>query len=440
MSESSPLRSTFTYGDETVGRALAKAGVDRHSGPQSTSDWTSFLGHLRAEISASSSSAFRDLFHDSPAPTMSQDYTRVIDWMNQLHREGVWNLSAYLDGRIDRLREAVQLIEITAINPAGVRVMGGTRRQALGPVDPALVSEGSTTSWTLQLATVWNGERSARIEFEGMHRNGSTFDARLTMAVPELGGMPDYRRCIVTIYDISDERRREREMQQLIDAKNRFVSVVSHEIRTPMSAVLAYAELLREENRSMSEDDRQEVLDVLAREAGETANLVEDLLIATRAELGALSVLSEPVDIVTELEAVLAGLRVGGFSVDIDDAVVGRRCSGDAKRIRQILRNLITNAERYGGAARRIEVTLGEDSLRLAVCDNGEGVPDDEANAIFDEFGRASGGMKVADSVGLGLSVSRRLAEAMGGALTYRNEAGWTTFELELRADRSASP
>ena len=438
MSEPLRAQSTSTWDHEAVDRAVARAGVDRLTGPSGEDEWTRFVACLRTELGAQAESQFRALFQESPAPTMSQDYSRVIGWMNQLHADGVWNLRSHLEGRLDRLREAVQLIEITAINPAGVKVLGVTFHQALGPVDPAIVNEGAAAAWTDQLLAIWNGERSVRVEFEAMHRNGHVFDARLTMAVPDAGGRPDYTRCIVTIHDISEERRREREMQQLIDAKNRFVSVVSHEIRTPISAVVGYAQLLRDEGTTMSGSDLAEVFDILANEARETNDLVEDLLVATRAELGALSVLTEPVETVAEIQRVLAGLRVEGVRLEVGDDALGRVCAGDAKRVRQILRNLVTNADRYGGDTIRVTVAIEAGWHRVGVHDDGDGVPDEDTESIFEEFGRASGGTKVADSVGLGLSVSQRLAEAMGGKLSYRRADDWTTFELSLPSEAPA--
>jgi signal transduction histidine kinase len=102
----------------------------------------------------------------------------------------------------------------------------------------------------------------------------------------------------------------------------------------------------------------------------------------------------------------------------------------DASRVRQILRNLLTNAQRYGGPNRRIAGGALFDRIWLEVRDDGEGVPPGDAEKIFEPYGTAGTGVK--DSVGLGLSVARQLAELMGGSLTYHRDLDETVFRLEL--------
>jgi len=110
---------------------------------------------------------FRELFDQSPAPTMSQDYSLVVGWMDELRTDGVDDLRVYLDGRPDLLALAVSQIRITAANPAGIAIIGKPAQEVIGYIDPAIVNRGSHVSWTRQLETVWNGERSAVVEFVG---------------------------------------------------------------------------------------------------------------------------------------------------------------------------------------------------------------------------------------------------------------------------------
>ena len=110
---------------------------------------------------------------------------------------------------------------------------------------------------------------------------------------------------------------------------------------------------------------------------------------------------------------------------------------GDPGRVRQILRNLISNALRYGGD--RIRVIVGADSSHLVqVRDNGPGIPSEERERMFHPYQRAHDAPGVTASMGLGLTISRSLARLMNGDLEYRHEDGESVFELMLpQADDS---
>jgi signal transduction histidine kinase len=104
----------------------------------------------------------------------------------------------------------------------------------------------------------------------------------------------------------------------------------------------------------------------------------------------------------------------------------------DPMRTRQIARNLISNAVRYGGSEVRVTVSTEGNAVLLTVSDNGPGVPEDEKESIFQAFSRASGFEGRPGSIGLGLTVSRYLADAMQGSLTYRRLDGISRFRLAL--------
>jgi signal transduction histidine kinase len=163
------------------------------------------------------------------------------------------------------------------------------------------------------------------------------------------------------------------------------------------------------------------------------ANIVEDLLVAARAEMGTVAIDSQPVDLVDELRATVEGL---GMSVEISQEDLLPEVMADPRRVRQILRNLLTNAIRYGGPHRRVTAGALRDLAWLEVRDNGLGVPDEDADHIFEPYVTGQSGAQ--GSVGLGLAVARQLAELMGGSLHYERSAAETVFRLQLPlADRS---
>jgi signal transduction histidine kinase len=115
----------------------------------------------------------------------------------------------------------------------------------------------------------------------------------------------------------------------------------------------------------------------------------------------------------------------------------------DTLRTRQIVRNLLTNAYRYGGPHVRVEISSRGGVASLVVSDDGPGVKGIDAEHIFDPYYRSQSSPADArpDSVGLGLAVARQLARMMGGDLIYRRRAGWSRFELTLPSvpDETAS-
>jgi signal transduction histidine kinase len=227
------------------------------------------------------------------------------------------------------------------------------------------------------------------------------------------------------------EARRDANEAQLRDslrAKDELIASIFHEMRTPLTAVVGFAQLLQNEESGLSASERTELIQSIADEGLDLTNLVEDLLTAAKAESGTLTVVSVPVDLRANAAQVLETLN---REQPIDLIGPSVRVSGDPGRVRQILRNLISNAIRYGGA--RIRVVVVDDAdPRIQVRDDGDGIPEDERERVFDPYQRANDAPALSASMGLGLTISRSLARLMGGDLTYAYENGESVFELVL--------
>ncbi len=232
-------------------------------------------------------------------------------------------------------------------------------------------------------------------------------------------------------------RAAETRLQGLLDAKDQLIASVGHELRTPLTAVLGFAELLRVgEESDMAPTEREEMVQFIAREAFDLSAIVDDLLVAARIEINRLEVTRVPTSLRAQVSQVLEGwdrAELLGLEIVGDDV----RAIADPARVRQILRNLISNAIRYGG--NRIVVSLGIDGSEGAttfveVADNGSGLPMTEWERIFEPHYRYHDAPAVPGSAGLGLSVSRGLAERMGGSLTYRFDGQMSRVRLVLPA------
>lgn len=376
-------------------------------------------------------SSFENLFHLSPIPIMQQDYSGLERWMEDLRRAGVTSLEEYLGEDLEAIRAVVPLIRMVAANPAAQRAVGLSPDDMIGPIDPRIVNPGSERGWLAQLGAVWDREPVAHGAFTASTAAGESYDAESILAAPLIDGEPDFSRAVFTIIDVTPHRNEERRMQELMEAKDRFLASVSHEVRTPLTAILGFARLL-EEDAGMTADDRRVMVSAVAEHAQEVSDLVEDLLVAARVELGQVQVVSHTVDVVGQIRQIISA--GGSFTHDVDfQEFEGEALAVcDPARFRQILRNLLTNAERYGGPDVSIGVGTSEGMVRVDVVDDGPALPPGEWERIFEPYHRAHETPGQPGSVGIGLAISRQLAELMGGGLEYHFEEGGSTFRLTL--------
>ena len=261
-----------------------------------------------------------------------------------------------------------------------------------------------------------------------VHRGGSEVWA-LVNAAPLLDADGRPEQLLAQIVDVTELAEARRALEQLVRSKDEFVASVSHELRTPLTAVHGFASELQLRWDEFSETEAVDLLEMIVWQSAEVANLVEDLLVAARAEIGQLVVVTETVDLVGEVKGVLDS---SPEELRLRVRCLAGSCwvAADPMRLRQIIRNLLTNAERYGGNDVLIEVVSDRETARLLVRDNGPGIPTEDRDRVFEAYERAH--RRQPSGVGLGLTVSRKLAQMMGGELRYSYEDGWSTFELTL--------
>jgi signal transduction histidine kinase len=238
------------------------------------------------------------------------------------------------------------------------------------------------------------------------------------------------------------ERNTVEELRRLSALRADFVSLVSHELRSPMAAVIGAARTLQERWRTLSPDQREAFLALIADETNRLAALIGDVLDTSRIEAGTFNYRFADVDLAAIVRDAVGTASVGQDEVRVR-AVVAEELPlirGDAERLRQVLTNLIDNAVKYSPAGDEVAVRARRDDGRLLieVADNGPGIPFDQQRLIFEKFGRAdvAGGSK--PGTGLGLFIARSIAEAHGGTLDVesRPQAG-TTFVLSLPVGRA---
>ncbi|MGB7860129.1 MAG: GAF domain-containing sensor histidine kinase, partial [Acidimicrobiia bacterium] len=223
------------------------------------------------------------------------------------------------------------------------------------------------------------------------------------------------------------------ELRASNESKERLLASVSHEIRTPLTAIVGLSEEISASRTSLGAEELDELNGIIAVQSRELAELVEDLLVASRADFGNLSIKPEVIDLRLQAERVLQGVReshrTGKALIPEGDQVFAL---ADPLRVRQILRNLLTNAIKYGGDKVIVSVRSHGELAQVLVSDDGPGVPAHESALIFERYYRSAESPTQPGSVGIGLSVSRQLAEMMGGTLDYVHGEPHPRFELSL--------
>lgn len=266
-------------------------------------------------------------------------------------------------------------------------------------------------------------------ELVAARADGSTFPVEIALSPFVTDGTV---LTIAVITDISERRAAE-------EVRDTFLGILSHELRTPVTSIYGGTQLLL--NRpNLAPDAGHEILADVASEAERLNRMIENLLVLARVERGADLTTPQPILLrrvipaLVDLERSLwPGVDFRFEVVDTDPVVV----AADADSLAQIVRNLLSNAAKYAGASGPIEVEVvatGSD-VALVVRDHGPGISAAEAERLFELYYRADATARQAPGAGIGLFVSRKLAEAMGGRLTARPcPDGGAEFRLTLPA------
>jgi PAS domain S-box-containing protein len=233
---------------------------------------------------------------------------------------------------------------------------------------------------------------------------------------------------VVVLRDVTDTRTAQ-------VAREAFIGVLSHELRTPITTIYGGSELLE---RDIPADQRAEIVADIRAESERLARLVEDLLVTSRVERGGVEIGDEPVLIQRVLPGLVETMSARWPDLRIDSRVEPGlpAVRGDVTYLEQVLRNLLTNAIRYGDALNQgvqLSAEARDEHVVVRVLDDGPGLGTASPEQLFELFYRAPSARAVAGGAGIGLFVCRHLVEAMGGRMWARErDGGGTEFGFEL--------
>ncbi len=253
--------------------------------------------------------------------------------------------------------------------------------------------------------------------------------------------------------DITETKRATEELRKAKEAaetanraKSAFLANMSHELRTPMNAILGFSRLIHRE-KSLSREQREH-LSIIHRSGELLLTLINDVLDMSKIEAGRAILNEKDFDLYHLLKDLedMPGFRAGqkGLSFLIERAPgVPRLARADETKLRQVLINLIGNAIKFteeGGVVVRVEKgsdVLDEPNvcfLHFEIEDTGPGIPPGEAEFVFEAFARSKTGRWALEGTGLGLPISRKFVQLMGGDIRFfRPDGGGATFVFEIR-------
>jgi signal transduction histidine kinase len=367
---------------------------------------------------------FQTLFENSPTAVMEEDWTKALAHIRSEYTGRPDRIRAFLMAYPAVVRRAVSQAKIVRVNQAAIELLEADGPEdLLGYRDGNKVTDETLEGFVSALVALYEGRSSFEEDIPALTMKGRSIWLQTRCVNTSPGSTA--ASILIGLADITHIKARQEAMADLVKAKDEFIAGVSHELRTPLTAVIGLTSEMSSTN-SLSDEERSELMGLVADQAVEMSNIVDDLLVAARAEMGRVAVEATVVDLQSQLEAAIEGLgiEIRELPVSTPSAIA------DPSRVRQVLRNLLTNAVRYGGPNRRIVSGAFFDYVWLEIRDDGPGVTSDEAVHIFEPYGTAHSGVR--GSVGLGLSVSRQLTELMGGSLTYRRDLDETVFRLEL--------
>jgi signal transduction histidine kinase len=276
------------------------------------------------------------------------------------------------------------------------------------------------------------GDRRLTVEYEAEREGGPLATSALALATALIGTL-----LAMVLFRLTAREAQARATAERSEAaRTRFFAAMSHELRTPINAILGYDDLVLAEVYGPLNDAQRQAIERGQRAARHLLELVNDVLDMSKIEAGKIEIATERVDVAALVEDMMTTVvpmaSERGCVLEREGATCPLEIETDPRRVRQILLNLLSNATKFG-AGQPVTLRCGAQAggVTFEVEDRGPGIGADDLPRIFEEFVQI--GSVAEGGTGLGLPISRRLAELLGGRLEVESTPGrGSTFRLVL--------
>jgi signal transduction histidine kinase len=240
----------------------------------------------------------------------------------------------------------------------------------------------------------------------------------------------------------ADQAATVQRLRELDEMKSDFVAITSHELRTPLSGIRGFVDMLLRRGDDLTTEQRNEYLGIVLTQADRLIRLVDDLLVVSRVEGGSLTLEPSELEVRPLLRQVMDALGDASGRLVVEEGPdAPRRIVADPNRLVQVLTNLAHNAVKFSPPDATVTLRWRmpvEGTVAFDVIDRGAGIPDDDLERIFERFHQRESSMTHTEGFGLGLYITKLLAEAMGGWVDVTSAVGTgSTFTVTLPSARS---
>ena len=339
--------------------------------------------------------------------------------------------------------------KIEWVNEGFTNLTGYTSEEAIGRKPGDLLQGPETDAETVRLISERvRSKQSVSVEILNYHKDRQPYWISLEIE-PVCNETGELTHFIATQADITERRRRAKDLENAMReaesanlAKSQFLANMSHEIRTPLNAILGFTEVLLRDRVPRAE--LEEHLQTIQGSGRHLLNLINDILDISKIEADKMTVESIPCSPQHILSDVVSVLRVGavekGIRLDYRwESAIPETITSDSYRLKQLLMNLVGNAIKFTDQGSvlivaRVENLDDDAELVIEVRDTGIGIPPEKLEAIFSPFVQADETVtRRYGGTGLGLTICKKIVEALGGSLTLTSTVGQgTTFSIRV--------